>query len=281
MWDSTYSRIITLPSARRVIAIQLASIAFVDVTLNLSRWCDQFEGAKLINAAHAVIGVIVGLALLGLPLSIITTFLAMGSSGADSFFYGWGGAAIIGGILGAFASRPAKIFRYIFIFGAVLILLVPLATWLGPTIAVANLGAAAVPGPALGAGLGSLVIGFFAVFVAVAYLIVGLLIGRDKKVVAMPVPEIPTQFARTAPPIALQPVPDHYATLGVLRNAHQHDIDDASKRSIDTVRAAVSAGDPTAAEKLARLHVAMEILRDPVRRAKYHTEFLAESRRSE
>ena len=234
------------------------------------------------NPGHAVIGVLTGLVLLGLPLSIIATFASLRTAGSNSFFYAWGAAALIGGVLGLCASRPAKIFRYVFIFGAIAILLLPLATCIGPTIAMADKGdTALVAGAAIGAGLGSMVIGFFAFFVAAAYLIVGLLIGRDKTPTVATIPATPAPVTPPAPAISEQPVPDHYATLGVLRNTSQHEIDEAAKRSIDTVRAAMTAHDPDATERFARLRVAMDVLRDPIRRATYDTDLLAEQLRAE
>ena len=227
-----------------------------------------------------MIGVLTGLVLLGLPLSIIATFASLRTAGSNSFFYAWGAAALIGGVIGLFARRPAKIFRYIFIFGAIAILLLPLATCIGPTVAMADKGGAALAGAAIGAGLGSIVIGFFAFFVAAAYLIAGLLIGRDKAppFVASPAPTVPV--APAARTIAVRPVADYYAVLGVQRDCNQHDIDEAAKRSIDSVRAAMTARDPEADARFARLRVAIDVLRDPIKRATYDTDLLAEHLRA-
>ena len=59
------------------------------------------------------------------------------------------------------------------------------------------------------------------------------------------------------------------------------DSDEAAKRSIDTVRAAMTAHDPDATERFARLRVAMDVLRDPIRRATYDTDLLAEQLRAQ
>ena len=102
-------------------------------------------------------------------------------------------------------------------------------------------------------------------------MIVGLLVGRDK-------PEakavVPTSTLTAS--VQARPVLDHYATLGVSRNATQHAVDEGARRSIDAVRAAMSARDSRAAERFAQLRIAMDVLRDPIRRAAYDTQLLAE-----
>lgn len=84
-------------------------------------------------------------------------------------------------------------------------------------------------------------------------------------------PDLLTPAATHSPPVL-----DHYAILGVSRNATPHDIDEGARRSIEAVRAAMSARDPRAAERFAQLRIAMDVMRDPIRRAAYDTEILAE-----
>lgn len=127
--------------------------------------------SKVVNV---VIGGVSGLLLLGVPLSVLNISATIGSGGAHSLSWLAGGA-VVGAVLGLLAASIGKTLRYIFLTGAVVILLAPLASCFSAASLIDKQGAAA----AAGVGIGSMFIGFFAFFAAAIYLVIGLLIGRD------------------------------------------------------------------------------------------------------
>ena len=135
--------------------------------------------APRFDVGSAATGVLAGLVLLGFPLSLIVGFASLRNAGSG-MIYGWVFAGMIGLALGVTASRPAKAIRRVLLTGAVLILTLPLVTCIGSASMFTGGTAAQATDGLIGAGIGSLFVGFFAFFGACAYLVAGLLIGRDR-----------------------------------------------------------------------------------------------------
>mgnify|MGYP000022813459 CR=1 FL=1 len=127
---------------------------------------------KILNV---VIGGIAGLLLLGLPLSVLNGSASIGNTGGANWLSWIVGGAVGGAVLGLFASSIGKTLRYIFLSGAVVILVAPLASCFSAASLIDKQGAAV----AAVVGIGSMFVGFFAFFAAAIYLVIGLLIGRD------------------------------------------------------------------------------------------------------
>ena len=172
------------------------------------------------DVGSAATGLLAGLVLLGFPLSLIVGFASLRNAGSG-MIYGWVFAGIIGLALGVTASRPAKAIRRVLLTGAVLILTLPLVTCVGSASMFTGGTAAQATGGLIGAGIGSLFVGFFAFFGACAYLVAGLLIGRDRPEdsVAQSVSVTPNRTAKwaivgaVALVVALGAVVNRYAEL--------------------------------------------------------------------
>lgn len=110
-----------------------------------------------------------------------------GSIGAGAFFVMW----LFAIILAFLAKTGGKAWRRILLLSAVLAFALPLASFLftgaGVGEAVEQAGdeyaGAAAAGAVIGGGLVTAVSGFIGFFLGVIFLIIGLLIGRDKQVV--------------------------------------------------------------------------------------------------
>lgn len=109
-----------------------------------------------------------------------------GSGGVIVFLLAWGAGIAIA----VMAPRAAKAWRRLLLTSAVLSLLLPLAgiVFTGSFMVNHTKGGAEAAGAAIGGGLVSGVLGFVGFFMAVVFLIIGLLVGRDKQVVVVHVP---------------------------------------------------------------------------------------------
>ena len=134
------------------------------------------------------------LAVLG-ALLVTTTFAASpekgGIWGATGFFVFW----ILGFVIALMAKSAPKAWRRLLLTAAVLSFLLPLsglvytgsfmATHVDPAAKYAGAQAA---GAAIGGGLVSGILGFIGFFLGVVFLIIGLLVGRDKQVIYVQTP---------------------------------------------------------------------------------------------
>lgn len=145
-------------------------------------------------------GIIGGLFLAVIGAILVTVTLAAspgkgGSWGAMSFLGLW----VVGIVIATRSASAPKAWRRLLIFSAVLSFLLPLsgliytgsymATRVDSNAQNAGLHAA---GAAIGGGLISGVMGFIGFFLGVVFLIIGLLVGRDKQIVY-----VQTQSANT------------------------------------------------------------------------------------
>ena len=93
---------------------------------------------------------------------------------------------MIGVVVALMAPRAAKVWRRLFLTAAIVCLVGPLSMCVGTAGLVsatseASKSAAAGFGAAAAGGIASMVVGFFAFFLAAILLVLGLLIGRDKQ----------------------------------------------------------------------------------------------------
>lgn len=128
------------------------------------------------KAGNLIVGGLAGLLLLGIPMAMLNIFASIGSVPGARGLYWLLGGAVVGMVLGILASGIGKTMRYIFLTGAVVILVAPLASCFGAANLIDKPGGVA---SAAVAGIGSMFVGFFAFFAAAIYLVIGLLIGRD------------------------------------------------------------------------------------------------------
>jgi hypothetical protein len=144
----------------------------------------------------ALAGIIGGLilAVIGAIL-VTTTFAALpekgGSWGAISFFALW----IVGIVVAVRSTSASKAWRKLLITSAVLSFLLPLSglIYTGSFMAKhvdsnAQYAGAQAAGAAIGGGLISGLMGFVGFFLGVVFLVIGLLVGRDKQVVYVQAP---------------------------------------------------------------------------------------------
>ncbi len=139
-----------------------------------------------------VLGGLVGGFLLGVLIYFVGAFALIGRMGdlGPTGLLAWvaialGGSTIFGFVLGIKTPRAAKVWRRIFLIAGVVCLIAPLSTCVGTATLVTKAsdvgGGAAVAGAAIGSGIASMVVGFFAFFLAAIFLVLGFAIGRDKK----------------------------------------------------------------------------------------------------
>lgn len=141
------------------------------------------------------------LAVLGATLVGITFAAspsAGGIGGAAAFFVLW----VAGIVIAVLAKSPSKAWRRLLLTSAVLSFLLPLsgvvytgsfmATHVNPSDAYSG---AAAAGAAIGGGLVSGFLGFVGFFLGLIFLVIGLLVGRDKQIVYVqaPLPSSPAE----------------------------------------------------------------------------------------
>ncbi len=136
-------------------------------------------------------GIIGGLFLAVIGAILVTvTFAASpekgGSLGAISFFAFW----VVGIVVAIFSASASKAWRKLLLSSSVLSFLLPLSglIYTGSFMAKhvdanAQYAGAQAAGAAIGGGLISGFMGFVGFFLGVVFLIIGLLVGRDKQVV--------------------------------------------------------------------------------------------------
>ena len=141
-------------------------------------------------------GLIGGLILAILGAMLVTiTFAASpeksGVWGAMGFFVFW----ILGFVIALMAKSAPKAWRRLLLTSAVLSFLLPLSgiIYTGSFMATvvdpgAKYAGAQATGAAIGGGLVSGILGFIGFFVGVVFLIIGLLVGRDKQVIYVQAP---------------------------------------------------------------------------------------------
>lgn len=128
------------------------------------------------------------LAVLG-ALLVAITFAAStegAGKGVSAFFISW----IVGIVIAVLAPSAAKAWRRLLITASVMSFLLPLSGLLytGSFMANHTKGGAEAAGAAIGGGLVSGALGFLGFFLGIVFLIIGLLVGRDKQVVYVPQP---------------------------------------------------------------------------------------------
>lgn len=132
-------------------------------------------------------GIVGGFFLAVLGLTLVSTTMAAGGSGPKSgvtaFFVMW----VVGIVIAVMAPAAAKAWRRLLLTSAVLSFLMPLAGILYTGSFMAKMGSdvsgAATAGAAIGGGIVSGFLGFVGFFLGVVFLVIGLLVGRDKQVV--------------------------------------------------------------------------------------------------
>lgn len=132
-----------------------------------------------------IAGIIGGLllAILGALLVTMTTGAGAsgGSKGAISFFLFWA----VGIAIAVLAPTTGKAWRRLLLTCSVCSFLLPISglIFTGSFMANQTSGAAEAAGAAIGGGLVSGFLGFVGFFLGVVFLIIGLLVGRDKQIV--------------------------------------------------------------------------------------------------
>lgn len=136
--------------------------------------------------AGVIGGILVGF--LGMILVVVAFTPEAGSRvGGFSFFAFWGFALL----LSFTASRGAKAWRRVFIACGVISFSLPLASLIfsGTQIVDAavtdNADAAQVVGAAVGSGMITAISGFLGFFLGIVFMIVGLMVGKDKQIVVV------------------------------------------------------------------------------------------------
>lgn len=123
------------------------------------------------------------LAVLG-SLLVAVTFAASSSGGYGGFvaFFVFG---IAGLAIALTAPAAAKAWRRLLITAGILSFMLPLAgiLYTGSYVATKTQGNAEAAGALIGGGLVSGALGFVGLFLGVVFLVIGLLVGRDKQVV--------------------------------------------------------------------------------------------------
>lgn len=108
---------------------------------------------------------------------------AGGMYGAGAFFVCW----LLGIVVGVTAPSAGKAWRRLLLTAAVLSFLMPLSGVLFTGSMLASTGAsssgAAAAGTIIGGGIVSGILGFVGFFMGITFLVIGLLVGRDKQVV--------------------------------------------------------------------------------------------------
>jgi len=130
-------------------------------------------------------GIVGGLLMAIVAMLLATTAFAAGGDGASTgigtFFVAW----LVGIGIALLAPRAGKAWRRLLLTTSVLSFLLPIAglIYTGSYMANNTKGGAEAAGAAIGGGLVSGVLGFVGFFLGVVFLIIGLLVGRDKEVV--------------------------------------------------------------------------------------------------
>ena len=130
----------------------------------------------------------------GLILAILASILVAitfaggksgGGAGAMTFFVVW----LIGIVVALLAPRAGKAWRRLLICASLLAFMLPLSgiIFTGSVMATTKSGAEAA-GAAIGGGLVSGFLGFLGFFLGLVFLVIGLLVGRDKEVVYIQAP---------------------------------------------------------------------------------------------
>lgn len=121
---------------------------------------------------------------------------ASGEFGAKAFFVIWALSIVIA----VMAKGAGKAWRRLMLTSAVLSFLLPLASFIfsGAHVAeVASTGGehagAAAAGAAIGGGLITMISGFLGFFLGIIFLLIGLLVGRDKQVIVVKESEVTSQ----------------------------------------------------------------------------------------
>jgi hypothetical protein len=109
-----------------------------------------------------------------------------GSGGGTVFFLAWAAGIAIA----VMAPHAAKAWRRLLLTSAVLSFMLPLAgiVFTGSVVANHTSSGAEAAGAVIGGGLVSGFLGFVGFFLGVVFLVIGLLVGRDKQVVIVQVP---------------------------------------------------------------------------------------------
>lgn len=138
-------------------------------------------------------GVIGGFMVAVLGALVVTIAMANepetgGSNGAVAFFVFW----VLGIMISIIAKDAGKAWRHLLLLSALLSFALPLSSFIfsGAAVsqAIVNAGdqvGAAATGAVIGGGLITAVSGFLGFFLGVIFLIVGLLVGRDKQIVVV------------------------------------------------------------------------------------------------
>ena len=130
-------------------------------------------------------GIVGGLILAILGSLLVTVTFAAGSDGAvkgvGAFFITW----VVGVAVAVMAPSASKAWRRLLLASSVFSFLMPLSgmIYTGAYVANNTKGGAEAAGAAIGGGLVSGALGFIGFFLGVIFLIVGLLVGRDKQIV--------------------------------------------------------------------------------------------------
>ena len=145
-----------------------------------------------------IAGIAGGLILAILASMVASIMFAAGKSGpgvgAMTFLVAWA----VGIAIALMAPRAGKAWRRLLISSALLSFMLPLSglIYTGSFMATRTTGGAEAAGAAIGGGLVSGFLGFFGFFLGLVFLVIGLLVGRDREVVYVQAP------AGSAPPRA-------------------------------------------------------------------------------
>lgn len=143
-----------------------------------------------------IAGILGGLIIAIIGAAFVTTAFAAspekgGSWGGMSFLIFW----VVGIAVAILAKSASKAWRRLFLTAAVLSFLLPLSGVIYTGSFIANVdsadkyaSAAATAGATVGGGLVSGFLGFVGFFLGVVFLIIGLLVGRDKQIVYVQAP---------------------------------------------------------------------------------------------
>lgn len=151
------------------------------LVLNVTEQKDSLMFGKILSGIFggfivAVLGsMLVGIAVTSNPESA-------GEAGAIAFLVFW----VIALILALTAQRAGKAWSRLFILSALIAFAMPLSAFLftgAQVVDAAEQSGAAAAGAAIGGGMITAITGFIGFFVGVIFLIVGLLVGRDKQVI--------------------------------------------------------------------------------------------------
>lgn len=118
-------------------------------------------------------------AFMGMMVTALSGLASEGGAGGVVFLVAWA----LGAAIALISPRAGKSWRYLLVCCALLSLAMPLSTLIfagGSVSEAGSQGAAAATGAAIGGGLATAMSGFIGFFLAAIFLIIGLLVGRDK-----------------------------------------------------------------------------------------------------